>query len=217
MMTSRLAPIVGLALAAVALAASPETLAVRDARAVISGDMVAARVQLDGLFSTHVRQSLDRALPASLVVTVDLWRDRAGWFDQLVESRSALFRVRYDAWGEDFDVGRDVEPATHVGDLDEVADSLERPMLLPIGPRSRLTPGHRYYLVVTASLRPLTPEGLREIEEFLGRQSPRRTSRPGSMPASSLARLPRSLLSVIAALSGLGDEIAVRRTARFAI
>jgi hypothetical protein len=140
---------------------------------------------------------------------VDLWRDRAGWFDQLVESRSALFRIRYDAWGEDFDVGRDADPATHVGGLDQVADSLERAMLLPVTTRSRLTPGHRYYLVVTASLRPLTPEGLREIEVFLGRQG---SHRP---PASSLARLPHSLFSVVAALSGLGDEIAVRRTEKF--
>jgi len=204
--------LLGATLAPPALAQPPATLEVRDARAVLSGNVVAARVELEGLFSPRVRRSLDRALPASLVVTIDLWRDRAGWFDQLVETRSTLFRIRYDAWGEDFDVGRDVEPATHVGGLDEVADSLERPLLLPITTRDRLTPGHRYYVVVTASLRPLTPEGLREIEAFLGRQSAHGSA---TVPLNSIARLPRSLFSIVAALSGLGDEIAVRRTPKF--
>lgn len=214
-MTPLLGPVLAFTLGALAPAARPVALEVREARPVVSGNMVSAEVALGGLFSPRVRQSLDRALPASLAITVDLWRDRTGWFDQLVESRSALFRIRYDAWGEDFDVARDQEPSSHLGGLDDVRDSLEHPIHIPLVPRSRLTPDHRYYLVVTASLRPLTPDGLREIEVFLGRQSPNATSRPGPLPTGSLARLPGSLLSVIAALSGLGDEIATRRTGDF--
>src|SRR5262249_57638639 len=104
---------------------------------------------------------------ASLMVRVDVGRDRAGWFDQLVESRSLLYRIRYDAWGEDFDVARGMEEENHLGSLSDVADSLMRPLFVPLLPRQKLTPGHRYYLVVTASLKPLTPERLRQIQNFL--------------------------------------------------
>jgi len=188
------------------------TIAVRDARSVEMGDLVSAEVRLGGLFSVRAREALDRALPASLLVTVDVWRDRAGWFDQLVESRSLLYRIRYDAWGEDFDVGRGTEEAQHLGSLDDVADSLSRPLRVPLMPQDRLTPGHRYYLVVTASLRPLTPEGLHEIEDFLSHNG---HARPGPFPSGSLAQLPRSFFSVLTALSGFGDETATRRTQEF--
>jgi len=193
----------------------PPVLIVRDARPVFAGELLATEVQLGGLFSPRVRQTLERALPASLMVTVDVWRDRRGWFDQLVESRSLLYRIRYDAWGEDFDVARDMEEESHLGALTEVADSLMRPMIVPLVARSKLTAGHRYYMVVTASLRPLTPEGMREIEDFLSHQSGNGHARPGPFPSGSIASLPRSVFSVLAALSGLGDEIASKRTPMF--
>jgi len=192
-----------------------QTIEVREARAVETGEVMSAEVELGGLFSDHVRETLDRALPASLMVTVDVWRDRAGWFDQLVESRSLLYRIRYDAWGEDFDVARGMEEENHLGSLTDVADSLMRPLYVPLLPRARLTNGHRYYLVVTASLRPLTPESLREIEDFLSHQSHNGHSRPGPFPSGSLAHLPRSFFSVLTTLSGFGDEVATRRTPEF--
>jgi hypothetical protein len=195
--------------------ASSNTIEVRQARAVETGDLMSAEIELGGLFSDRVRETLERALPASLMVTVDLWRDRAGWFDQLVESRSQVYRIRYDAWGEDFDVARGMEEENHIGTLTDVADSLMRPLFVPLLPRQRLTAGHRYYLVVTASLRPLTPEGLHEIEDFLSHQAHNGHSRPGPFPSGSLAALPHSLLSVLTTLSGFGDEISTRRTPEF--
>jgi hypothetical protein len=199
-----------------ASAAPRTTIEVREARAVENGDLMSAEVQLGGLFSDRVTETLERALPASLMVTVDVWRDRAGWFDQLVESRSLLYRIRYDAWGEDFDVARGVEEANHVGSLTDVADSLMRPLVVPLLPKEKLTTGHRYYLVVTASLKPLTPEGLREVEDFLSHQGHSGHGHPGPFPSGSLAHLPHSFFSVLTTLSGFGDEISTKRTPEFA-
>lgn len=198
-----------------ATAAPGSTIEVKEARAVESGDLMSAEVRLGGLFSDRVTETLERALPASLMVTVDVWRDRAGWFDQLVESRSLMYRIRYDAWGEDFDVARGAEEENHVGTLGDVADSLMRPLVVPLLPREKLTAGHRYYLVVTASLKPLTPEGLHEVEDFLSHQGRSNHGRPGPFPSGSLAHLPHSFFSVLTTLSGFGDEIATRRTAEF--
>ena len=199
-----------------ASAAPRTTIEVKEARAIENGDLMAAEVRLGGLFSDRVQETLERALPASLMVTVDVWRDRAGWFDQLVESRSLLYRIRYDAWGEDFDVARGMEEENHVGSLTDVADSLMRPLVVPLLPKEKLTAGHRYYLVVTASLKPLTPEGLHEIEDFLGHQGHNGRAHPGPFPSGSLAHLPHSFFSVLTTLSGFGDEIATRRTPEFA-
>jgi hypothetical protein len=199
-----------------ALGAPSTTIEVRQARAVETGDLMSAEIQLGGLFSDRVRETLERALPASLMVTVDVWRDRAGWFDQLVDSRSQLYRIRYDAWGEDFDVARGTEEQNHIGTLTDVADSLMRPLFVPLFPRAKLTAGNRYYLVVTASLKPLTADDLHEIEDFLNHQSHLGHARPGPFPSGSLAHLPQSVFSVLTTLSGFGDEIATVRTPEFA-
>jgi len=197
----------------VALARAAQTLDIQQARVVIDGDQVAVDVSLAGLFSSRVRQSIEGGMPATLVLTLDLWRDRKGWFDQLVATRSVLYRMRYDAWREDYDLARGTEPVSHLDSLETVARALSVPIRVPVADRARLSPDHRYYVVVTASLRPLTPEGLSEIEQFLATQAREARGGPSGERRSSIARLPRSVLSVLAALSGLGDEMATYRTA----
>jgi hypothetical protein len=191
---------------------------VRSARAFMVGDTLAVSVSLGGFFSPRVGGSLERGMPATLLVTADLWRDRAGWFDRLEATRSTICRVRYDAWRGDYDLRRGAEPVQHADSLGEVAALLARPLRLPVAETRTLQPGRRYYLVVTASLRPLTPEGVREVEQFLSSQL-RSSGSAGANGAGSVSigRLPSSLLSALAALSGLGDEIAVHRTPPFAL
>jgi hypothetical protein len=196
----------------------PRGLDVRSARVFMIGDTLAVSLSLGGFFSSRVGGSLERGMPATLLVTVDLWRDRTGWFDRLEATRSTLCRVRYDAWRGDYDLRRGAEAVQHADSLGEVAALLARPLRLPVAESRSLLPGHRYYLVVTASLRPLTPEGVREVEQFLSSQL--RSSGGSAANGSgsvSIGRLPSSLLSALAALSGLGDEIAVHRTPPFVL
>jgi hypothetical protein len=58
---------------------------------------------------------------------------------------------------------------------------------------------------------------VREVERFLSSQLRSSGGAEGGGGLESIARLPTSLLSVLAALSGLGDEIAVHRTPVFVL
>jgi hypothetical protein len=197
---------------------APRGLDIRSARVFLVGDTLSVGVKLGGFFSDRVGGSLERGMPATLLVTADLWRDRAGWFDRLEATRSVLWRVRYDAWRGDYDLRRGAEPVLHADSLGAVAALLSRPLRLPVARARDLPPGHRYYVVVTASLRPLTPEGVREVEQFLSTQL--RSSGgagAGGSGSVSIGRLPSSLLSALAALSGLGDEMVVHRTPAFVL
>ncbi len=204
-----------------ALAAEEPTrrgLDIRQARVVMAGDSLAVEVSLGGLWSPRVEESLERGMPATILVTADLWRDRAAWFDRLEATRSVIFRVRYDAWRGDYAFRRGVEPVQHADSLSRLAAALSRPVRLAVAGARSLKGGRRYYVVVTASLRPVTPEGVREVERVLSSQlrGPGASGAAGS-GSVSIARLPSSLLSVLAALSGLGDEIAVHRTPVFVV
>jgi len=197
--------------------AAPRGLDVTGARVFLTGDTLAAEVRLGGFWSPRVRGSLERGMPATLMVTVDLWRHRSGWFDRMVATRSVLYRVRYDAWREDYVVQRNLEPPLHLPTLAAVGEALSRPLRLAAAEAHAVEPGRRHYAVVTASLRPLTPEGVREVERFLSSQLRSSGGAEGGGGLESIARLPTSLLSVLAALSGLGDEIAVHRTPVFVL
>jgi hypothetical protein len=172
-------------------------------------------VSLGGFWSDRVRGSLERGMPATLMITADLWRHRSGWFDPMIASRSVVFRLRYDAWREDYILQRDLEPVRHLPSLEAVGEALAEPVRLALAERREVEPRRRHYVVVNASLRPLTPEGMREVERFLTAQI-RGTGDSGA-GLQSIARLPSSLLSVLAALSGLGDEVAVQRTPVFVL
>lgn len=195
--------------------AAPRGLAVEGARVFLTDDTLAVDVRLGGFWSSRVRGSLERGMPATLLVTADLWRHRSGWFDRLVATRSVVFRLRYDAWREDYVLQRDLEPPRHLPSLAAVAEVLAEPQRLRVVPAREVEPRRRHYVVVNASLRPLTPEGVREVERFLSAQL-RGTGDDGA-GLESIARLPSSLLSVLAALSGLGDEVAVYRSPVFVL
>lgn len=189
-----------------------ESLSVSGARVVLSGDRLGVEVMLGGLFSPRVSETLERGLPASLVVTADLWRDRAGWFDRLESTHSVLYRIRYDAWREDFDLQRGIEPVAHLDSLTTVAGQLSQPIHILLADLEALHPGERYYAVISSSLRLLSSEGLREIEEFLAQRG---AGGRRSGPPAAVVRLPRSILSVLAALTGLSAEMATYRTPYF--
>jgi hypothetical protein len=189
-------------------------LAVRAARVFASRGVLGIEVRLGGLWSARVRGTLERGMPASLMITADLWQHRSGWFDRMVTTRSLLYRVRYDAWREDYELRRGVEAAEHLDSLGAVGEALSLPIRFPVSLTRDLDPDERYYVVVTASLKPLTPEGVREVERFLSSQL---GGAQGGGAAAPVVRLPSSLLSILAALSGLGDEIAVQRTRPFGL
>lgn len=190
---------------------------VEGARVFLAGDTLAVEVRLGGFWSPRVRGSLERGMPATLVVTVDLWRHRSGWFDRMVATRSVLYRVRYDAWREDYVLQRNLEPPRHLASLAAVGEALLRPLRLAAAHAREVEPRRRHYVVVNVSLRPLTPEGVREVERFLSSQLRSSGGADGGGGLESIARLPSSLLSMLAALSGLGDEIAVYRTPVFVL
>jgi hypothetical protein len=187
------------------------------ARVFLAGDTLAVEVRLAGFWSPRVRGSLERGMPATLLVTADLWRHRRSWFDRMVATRSVLYRVRYDAWREDYVLQRNLEPPQHLPSLDAVGQALARPLRLAAAEAREVETLRRHYVVVTASLRPLTPEGVREVERFLSSQLRSSGESGDGAGLESIARLPSSLLSVLAALSGLGDEIAVLRTPVFVL
>lgn len=159
-------------------------------------------VRLGGLFAPRVAESLSRGMPATLRMHTELWRRRRGWFDRLETSFDAEVRIRYDVWSRAYQLERRGAPAVGVATLDSVEAALQRPVALRVGRVGDLEPGARYYVIVTATLKPLSVEDVEEIEGWLSGE----VKTTGGKGFGVITELPRSVFDAVRNFVGFGDQ-----------
>ena len=201
------------ALAALLAGAAATAFAVdlADVRITRVEDWVAVSLRTTRVLSPRVRDSLERGMPATVRLSVDLWKVRPGWFDQMVRTERAEFRVARNAWSDEYQMVRQAGPLVTLLDLDDVERELERPTRVRVLPVAGLDPGARYYAIARVEVKPLTVEDIEEVERWLSGEA-KRVGKPGP---GSIARLPAYMIGVLANLSGLGDETATHRSGTF--
>lgn len=158
--------------------------------------------RLTEVFAPRVAESLARGMPATLQVHAELWRRRSGWFDRLESSVDASVRIRYDVWADRYLLERFGAAPIVVDSIDSAATVLSRPWVLAIGRVGQLSAKGRYYVVLSATLRPLTVEDLAEVEGWLSGEV-KDKSRAGF---GVIAEIPRALFDTVRNVAGFGDQ-----------
>jgi hypothetical protein len=193
------------ALAAAGLLAAPAPAAALQLTSGVPRErdgLLVVEARLGEVFAPRVAESLARGMPATLQVHAELWRHRRAWFDRLESSVDVSVRVRYDVWSDTYLLERLGSPAIEVGSIDSAAAVLSRPWVLAIGRVGQLSAKSRYYVALTATLRPLTVEDLAEVEGWLsGEVKDKRRAGFGV-----IAEIPRSLFDAVRNVAGFGDQ-----------
>ena len=158
--------------------------------------------RLDDPFAPRVAQSLERGMPATLELHAELWRRRTGWFHHLQSSYDASIRMRYEVWNESFRLERAGDAPLIVASLDSLRAVLTRPLALPVGPLQGLQTSPRYYVVVSATIRPLTVEDIQEVEGWLGGE----VEEQRHSGFWVITALPRSVFDAVRNFAGFGDQ-----------
>lgn len=161
-----------------------------------------ADVRVAELFDGRMAESLQRGMPATLQLRAELWRRRTAWFDRVERTFEGSIRIRYEVARERYRVERaNAEPRTYET-LDSVRTALARSIALPFARVEDLRAGAAYYVVLTATLRPLSVEDVEEVEGWLsGEVESGRQSSFGFITA-----LPRAIFDAVRNFSGFGDE-----------
>ena len=159
-------------------------------------------IRLDDVFQPRVAESLSRGMPATLRLHAELWRHRNGWFDRLETSFDAEIRIRFDVWTRTYRLERRGAPGFGAASLDSVAAALAHPLALRVGRVGRLAPGARYYVVVVATLKPLSVEDVEEMEGWLSGEVEQKRGAGFGI----ITELPRSVFDAVRNFVGFGDQ-----------
>ncbi len=174
--------------------------AIRPARD--AGNQLWVELRIEQPIEPRVARSLGRGMPATLSLHAELWRRRNGWFDRMERAVDASFRLRYDVWSDTWRLDRPGGATLAVKTLDSLQTALERTLVLPVSSLARIPGEVPCYVVVSASLQPLSVEDIEEVEGWLSGEV-REKRRSG---LSLLTGLPRSLFEAARNFAGFGDE-----------
>ncbi len=116
-------------------------------------------------------ESMHNGVPTLLRYKVDIWLDRTSWYDKLVESVSFAYKIHYDNWDTLYCVSNLRETAEDrigAGDVAELIHLVCNQQRMRVCPISLLDSLSDYYITVTAEIRSLSAERVKEIDSWLG-------------------------------------------------
>jgi hypothetical protein len=153
-------------------------------------------------------ERLGEGIPATLLLVVDLWKERDGWWNSLVRSQILVYRFQVDVWTGAVDL-RDQDGTTiRLPDRASLRTWLERVHEIMLGTPRDFEKERAYYVSVRALLRPMKLEDLEEVDAWL---SGRVTGGGGG----GVLGVPKAVARVLFGASGLGDKSATGRSGEF--
>ncbi|HTK68843.1 MAG TPA: DUF4390 domain-containing protein [Candidatus Eisenbacteria bacterium] len=158
-------------------------------------------------FTPRLEETLQRGMPATVSFEVGLWKRRPLWFDKLVLAIRSDHKIVYDDWRQAFRIRSGSNPPRDrsAPSFDALRDILFTQARLPLATTSSLDPTATYYASVRVTIKPVAPEDLGEIEDWLA----------GDKDSEQSTGLPDYLLGLAVSLSGLGERTEMEKGPRF--
>ncbi|HVP58057.1 MAG TPA: DUF4390 domain-containing protein, partial [bacterium] len=102
---------------------------------------------------------------------IEVWEDRANWYDRLINSSTYSYKIAYDNWDTVFCVDALSRGKTETGRFKNLADLLHQVCTqhaFRACPISSLSRDGSYYVTISAAIQALSAERVKEVENWLG-------------------------------------------------
>jgi len=162
-------------LATIVFGFSIEALAGASPRIVLSNicqdeKFLYADLRLYDAIDSDLLKSIKDGVPAVVRYRIDLWKKRGIWYDKLVRSSGTTYKIEYNNWQMHYlvtclDQERPPTGSQNVADLIHLVCNQPRIRICPLELLDSLA---EYYISVSAEIRLLTAEKVKEIDEWLG-------------------------------------------------
>jgi hypothetical protein len=169
-------------------------------------DTLIAAFRLRGIFENG--EKLGHGIPTTLILIVDLWRDRSGWWDSLVRDQVFTYRFQHDLWTNQYKVWNLDQTVSTLPDRESVRAYLERVHEVVLGLGRHFDRDHAYYVTVKAILKPMDLDELQKMDAWL-------SGKVSDRGGGGLLGLPKALAQIVVEMTGLGDQSAVGRSRLF--
>jgi hypothetical protein len=170
-------------------------------------DTLIASFRLHDIFDKG--SSLGDGIPATLILVVDVWRERAGWWDALIRSQVFTYRFRRDIWSGEYEFWNLDRSVSTLPDRATLLGYLERVHEVVLGLPADFEAGRRYYVTVKAMSKPMNLDDLQEVDAWLSGKV------TGSSGGGGILGIPKALARVVVDVSGLGDQSTMGRSRSF--
>jgi hypothetical protein len=163
--------------------------------------------RVESPFTPRLEETLERGMPATVSFEVGLWKRRALWFDRLVLAIRSDHKIVYDDWKQAFRIRTGTHPPRDrsATSFEALRDMLFTQTRLPLAASSSLDTTATYYVSVRVTIKPVAPEDLGEIEDWLS----------GDKDSEQSTGLPDYLLGLAVSLSGLGERTEMEKGPKF--
>jgi hypothetical protein len=161
----------------------------------------------DSLLTVRLLANMRRGVTSAARFRVQLWRKRSWVLSSVVAERAFEIKATFDLWEQQF-LLQTPDERRLTRSLDYVRNRWQRHRGLSLADSSQLHPKHRYYVVVEASLEPVSRESLQEIRGWLAgemKSITRQDSANASPPEKSRGFQDR-ILDTVLDLTGLGEQ-----------
>ncbi len=200
-------------LAPVAVSAQGEETTVEVPAVWLMENDLLCSVVANNLLDESARETIRDGGTAAVDYTFELYRNRRGWFDSLIESRDLQLRISYDAFERQYRlISPDLRLKTE--DFTKVVTQCTSLSEVSFGTMDqlRLDPQATYYIVVRVRYQPMSVETIDDLRDWVsgsGRDEEQRNSKNRGEGFGS--RIARVLMSA----AGFGEEDLQGESERF--
>lgn len=171
----------------------------------VSGDSVIVGFEMSGLFDRETFRSLRKGMTAGLEYQIQVWGERDGWFDAVVDETVLRMKLGYDNWERCYTVTRPGGTARFQEDSAAERDCC-RIRGIGLVRRDRLKPGRTYHILVRMVFEPMSVESLHEIGRWLSGEVDDLNAKSLRRKRSPVKSAGDWLLGFVVNLSGFGDR-----------
>ncbi len=163
---------------------------------------VMINLQVEGLFSEEVINTINSGLPATLIYKWELWRHRSSWWDRRVDTGFITCRVFYDVLEETYDIfNHSGKPIASCHSIKEVELIICQNQEMKLSINERLQASQNYYIGIDVRLETLDEDELENLESWLRGDSGHRESK------DLLIEITRQATEVIRNVTGSGVRL----------
>ncbi|MFC1726034.1 DUF4390 domain-containing protein [candidate division KSB1 bacterium] len=176
------------------LPAQDETLVVNGFE--IEENILSVSFRFDSLFSPDLVEGLERGLTVSIKYEIELWQDRAGWFDKFIFLKDTWFRVLYNRWQKKYILSSEGERRS-TGSFDRVKEICTKVEKFHLRNINELKENTKYYILLKCVLEPMSIENIEEMSNWL-RGKPRGEEQKKGVTTK--------IIELVTNVTGLGDQ-----------